>query len=60
MLTMAFTQGEMPLQGQDRLFFQLRLEGATHPVALWTYRLNERWGLRYRDMRISRSSLNCM
>lgn len=27
MLMKAFTQGEMPLQGQDRLFFPLRLEG---------------------------------
>ena len=44
MLPMAFTQGEIPLQGQDCLFFQLRLEGATHPVAFWAYPLNERWG----------------
>ncbi|MHB8321192.1 MAG: rhamnan synthesis F family protein [Acidithiobacillus sp.] len=44
MLPMILTQGEIPLQGQDRLFFHLRLEGATHPVAFWVYTLNERWG----------------
>ena len=32
------------LHGQERLQFQLRLERATHPVALWTYPLNARWG----------------
>ncbi|MHB1479482.1 MAG: glycosyltransferase [Acidithiobacillus ferrooxidans] len=44
MLPVALTQGEIPLQGQDRLFFQLRLEDATHPVAFWVYALNDRWG----------------
>ncbi len=44
MLPVTFAQGGIPLQGQDRLFFQLRLEGATHPLALWAYPLNERWG----------------
>ncbi|MDA8151235.1 MAG: glycosyltransferase [Acidithiobacillus sp.] len=43
-LPMPFTQGEISLQGQDRLFFHLRLEGATHPVAFWVYALNDRWG----------------
>ena len=44
MLPMPLTQGEISLQGQDRLFFHLRLEGATHPVAFWVYTLNDRWG----------------
>ena len=44
MLPMNLTQGAIFLQGQDRLFFHLRLEGATHPVAFWTYTLNDRWG----------------
>ncbi len=44
MLTMILTQGKIPLQGQDQLFFHLRLEGGAHPVAFWVYTLNERWG----------------
>jgi GT2 family glycosyltransferase len=46
MLSIAFTstQGEILLQGQDRMSFQIRLEDATHPVALRAYPLNDRWG----------------
>jgi len=46
MLPMVFTQRDILLQGQALLFFQIRLEGATHPVAFWAYPLNERWGHR--------------
>lgn len=44
MLPLTFTHGEIPLHGQDRLHFRLTLEGATHPLALWAYPLDERWG----------------
>jgi GT2 family glycosyltransferase/2-polyprenyl-3-methyl-5-hydroxy-6-metoxy-1,4-benzoquinol methylase len=44
LLPMTVSQGDIPLQGQDRLFFQLRLDGATHPLALWAYPLDKRWG----------------
>ncbi len=44
MLPLTFSHGEILLHGQERLFFRLRLEGATHPVAIWTYLLDERWG----------------
>ncbi|WP_312283665.1 glycosyltransferase [Candidatus Igneacidithiobacillus taiwanensis] len=44
MLPMIFTRGHLILQGQERLTFRVKLEGASHPVALWTYPLNERWG----------------
>ena len=43
-LPMVFTQGEIPLQGQNRLFFSLRLEGATNPVGIVSYLLNRHWG----------------
>ena len=41
---MAFTQGEIPLQGQTRLFFSFRLEGANNPVGISSYLLNGHWG----------------
>ncbi|MBU2785106.1 glycosyltransferase [Acidithiobacillus ferriphilus] len=44
MLPLTFSHGEILLHGQERLFFRLRLEGATHPVAIWSYLLDERWG----------------
>ena len=43
-LPMAFTQGEIPLQGQNRLFFSFRLEGANNPVGISSYLLNGHWG----------------
>ncbi len=44
MLPLTFSHSAILLHGQERLFFRLRLEGATHPVAIWTYLLDERWG----------------
>ncbi len=44
MFPLTFSHGAILLHGQERLFFRLRLEGATHPVAIWTYLLDERWG----------------
>ena len=44
MLPLTFSHGEILLHGQERLLFRLRLEGATHPVAIWSYLLDERWG----------------
>nr|WP_306824169.1 glycosyltransferase family 2 protein [Acidithiobacillus ferrooxidans] len=44
MLPLTFRHGEIRLHGQERLFFRLRLEGATHPVALWSYPLDKHWG----------------
>ena len=44
MLPLTFSHGEILLHGQERLFFRLRLEGATHAVAIWSYLLDERWG----------------
>jgi glycosyltransferase involved in cell wall biosynthesis/2-polyprenyl-3-methyl-5-hydroxy-6-metoxy-1,4-benzoquinol methylase len=44
MLPLIFSHGEILLHGQERLFFRLRLEGATHPVTIWSYPLDERWG----------------
>ena len=44
MLPLLFSRGEILLRGQERLFFRLRLEDATHPVAIWSYLLDERWG----------------
>ncbi|MBU2766114.1 hypothetical protein HAP94_07885 [Acidithiobacillus ferrivorans] len=44
MFPLAFSHGEILLHGQERLFFRLSLEGATHPVAIWSYLLDERWG----------------
>jgi hypothetical protein len=40
-----FDRGDrFALHGQERLQFHLRLERATHPVALLSYPLNARWG----------------
>ena len=44
MLPLTFSHGGILLRGQERLFFRLRLEDATHPVAIWSYLLDERWG----------------
>lgn len=45
MFPMKFDRDEgFVLHGQERLQFQLRLEQATHPVALWAYPLDTRWG----------------
>ena len=43
-LPLIFSHGEILLHDQERLFFRLRLEDATHPVAIWSYLLDERWG----------------
>ena len=62
MLPMTLTQGEIPLQGQDCLFFRLQLEGATCPVAFWAYPLNEDWGhqIRGHEDRALRIKLHVM
>ncbi|MBU2790024.1 hypothetical protein HF288_05770 [Acidithiobacillus caldus] len=43
-LPMIFGHGHLILEGQERLDFRIKLEGASHPVCLWAYPLNERWG----------------
>ena len=44
MLPLTFSHGGIRLHGQARLFFRLRLEGATAPVEIESYLLDERWG----------------
>lgn len=44
MFSLNFSRSAILLHGQERLFFQLHLEGATQPVAICSNQLNERWG----------------
>lgn len=43
-LEMKATEGALRIDAVDRLAFSLRLENATHPVALWAIPLDEAWG----------------
>ena len=43
-LEMKAMEGALRIDAVDRLAFSLRLENATHPVALWATPLDEAWG----------------
>ena len=43
-LEMKAIEGSIRIDAVDRLAFSLRLENATHPVALWAIPLNDAWG----------------
>ena len=43
-LEMKALEGALRIDAVDRLAFSLRLENATHPVALWAIPLDEAWG----------------
>jgi hypothetical protein len=44
MLPVIFGHQALHLCGQEKLFFRIHTERATHPVAFWVFRLNKRWG----------------
>ncbi len=43
-LVLAFPSPQILLHADERLFFRLTLQGARHPLILWTYSLNTGWG----------------
>lgn len=43
-LGLVFPSPQIHLDADERLFFRLTLHGARHPLTLWTYSLNTRWG----------------
>ncbi|MHB9134881.1 MAG: glycosyltransferase [Acidithiobacillus ferrooxidans] len=43
-LVLVFPSSRIHLDADERLFFRLVLQGARHPLILWTYSLSTRWG----------------